>query len=259
MARRIAVVNQKGGVAKTTTAINLAASLAAKGKRVLVVDVDPQGNAGHFLGLVERMYQQPELSISYDLLLNPEKAFAPQRDVVLPGLDVVPSNVRLAAAELPLLRDTVTGIQKLASAIRRVEGQYDVILADCPPTLGMLALCAMVACPEVLVPVKLAAATLPGLSDLCQILEVVRDTEPAVRLMGVLGTYFVEGANGPKDALHLIREQFDGAVFNTVLHRAQGVEDACGAGVPVCVASPKSRAAAEYEQLAEEVVSRGDR
>ena len=258
MARRIAVVNQKGGVAKTTTAINLAASLAAKGKRVLVVDVDPQGNAGHFLGLVERM-QDPELYISYDLLLTPERAFAPQRDVVLPGLDVVPSNVRLAAAELPLLRDAVTGIQKLASAIRRVEGQYDIILADCPPTLGMLALSAMVACPEVLVPVKLAAATLPGLNDLSQILEVVRDTEPSVRLLGVVGTYFTEAANGPKDALTLVREQFDGAVFETVIHRAQAVEDACGAGVPICVADPKSRCALEYQQLAEEVVSRGDR
>jgi chromosome partitioning protein len=257
MARRISVVNQKGGVAKTTTAINLAACLAGRGKRVLVVDVDPQGNAGHFLGLVERM-QDPELYISYDFVMSPERSFAPQRDVTVPALDVIPSNVRLAAAELPLLRDTVTGIQRLASAVRRVESDYDFIIADCPPTLGMLALNAIVACPEVLVPVKLAAATLPGLSDLKNILAVVRDAEPTVRLMGVLGTYLAEGANGPKDALDLIREQFDGAVFDTVIHRAQGVEDACGAGIPVSVASPGSRAAAEYQQLAEEVVSRGD-
>jgi chromosome partitioning protein len=258
MARRIAVLNQKGGVAKTTTAVNLAACLAARGKRVLLVDVDPQGNAGHFLGLIERM-QEGELYISYDFLLCPERPFAPQRDVVVSGLDVVPSNVRLAAAELPLLRDTVTGIQKLAVAVRRIEGEYDFVLADCPPTLGMLALNAIVACPEVLVPVRLAAATLPGLADLAQILEVVKDTEPAVHLMGVLGTYFAEGANGPKEALELIKqqEQFAGAVFDTVIHRAQLVEDACGKGVPVVLAAPKSRAALQYQALADEVLARG--
>jgi chromosome partitioning protein len=177
--------------------------------------------------------------------------------VLVPGLDVVPSTVRLAAAELPLLRDAVTGIQKLSSAIRRVEGQYDWIFADCPPTLGLLSLGAIVGCPDVLVPVKLAAATLPGLADLMQILEVVRDSEPQVRVMGVLGTSFVEGANGPKDALAFIREQFGAAVFDTVIHRAQGVEDACGAGVPVCLSAPKSRGAAEYQSVIQEVLARG--
>jgi chromosome partitioning protein len=258
--RKIAVVNQKGGVGKTTSSINLAAALAAQGKRVLVVDMDPQGNAGHFLGLIERM-QDPGLYISHDFLLSPEKPFEPQRDVVLPGLDLVPSSVRLAAAELPLLKDTVSGIRKLASAIRRVEADYDLaydfILADCPPTLGMLALNALVACPEVLVPVKLAAATLPGLADLTEVLEVVRDAEPNVRLLGVLGTCFSEGAKGPKDALQLLREQFGGAVFQTVIHRAQGVEDACGLGKPVAIASPRSRAAMEYQALTEEVLARG--
>jgi chromosome partitioning protein len=256
MARRIAVLNQKGGVAKTTTAVNLAACLAAQGQRVLVVDVDPQGNAGHFLGLIARM-QEPEVYTSHDFLLSPEKPFAPQRDVLVAGLDVVPSNVRLAAAELPLLRDTVAGIRKLASAVRRVEHEYHFVLADCPPTLGLLSLGAIVACPEVLVPAKLAAATLPGLADLMQTVEVVRDTEPSVRVMGVLGTSLVDGANGPKEALALLRKLFGQTVFETAIHRAQAVEDACGAGVPVCLSAPKSRAAAEYRALAQEVLARG--
>ena len=132
MARRISIVNQQGGVGKTTTAVNLAAALAARGRRVLLVDMDPQGNAGHFSGLVRRM-AQAELFTSADLIMG-RGAFAPVRDVLVPGLDVVPSTLRLAREELPLLRDTVAGMRRLASSLRSVEGDYDVILSGCWPS-----------------------------------------------------------------------------------------------------------------------------
>jgi len=255
VARRIAVVNQKGGVGKTTTAVNVAVALARRGQRVLLIDMDPQGNAGHFSGLIRQMAEAGQYT-SADLVME-TRAFEPVRDVLVSGLDVVPSRLRLAREELPLLRDTVSGMRRLATAVRAVETAYDYVLADCAPTLGMLALNAMVACPEILIPVRLATASLPGLKDLHETVLALQHSEPQVRVLGLVGTYFRQRLLGPSETLSTIREHFGAQVFDTVIHHAQGVEDACGRGRPVCVDAPGSRAALEFEQLTEEVIRRG--
>ena len=120
----------------------------------------------------------------------------------------------------------------------------------------MLALNAMVACPEILVPVRLALASLPGLKDLQDTIAVLQDSEPDVRILGVVGTYFRERTNGPGETLEHIRQGFGEHAFDTVIHHAQGIEDACGRGCPICLSEPGSRAGAEYLQLTEEVISR---
>src|SRR4051812_3076084 len=127
MARKISVVNQKGGVGKSTTAVNLAAVLADRGKRVLLIDFDPQGNASHFLGFVEKL-EEEGLYTSADFTMEETAAFNPLRNV-MPGLDLVPANDALASIELPLLRDSLGGARKLANAVRRVESDYDFIIA----------------------------------------------------------------------------------------------------------------------------------
>lgn len=255
MQKRLAVCNQKGGVGKTTTSVNLAVIYAQQGKRVLLVDFDPQGNASQFLGLVEEL-DDPNLYTAYELALG-TKTFEPQRDIVLKGLDLVPAADTLAFLELELLQDNQGGAHRLAHALNAVATNYDIIIVDCPPTLGMLAINALVACGNVLVPVKLSPASVSGAVRLQDMLKRLKNANPYLKVAGVLGTFLNDTAKTPKEVLTALRDIFGAKiVLKTAIHTAQGVDDAAGKGKPVVLASPRSRGALEYAALADEVIDR---
>lgn len=266
VARKISVVNQKGGVGKTTTVVNLAAALAQRGKRVLVVDCDPQGNTSQFLGLVDTLEAEGLYGSAHLILgksasgsgAGPE-AFAPQRNV-LPRIDVLPATEELAFVETELITDPMTGGPlALKNGLCAIEAQYDFILADCPPTVGLLALNAMVACPEVLIPVRLSGTSVKGATVLRDrtIQRLRTRVSPATRILGVLGTFYSESATTPRAVLGKLREIFGNLVFDTFVHQAQAVDDSSSRGLPIVLAQPKSRGAQQFNSLTEEVLNRG--
>src|SRR5256712_2286695 len=252
MARRISVVNQKGGVGKTTTAVNLGVALAMLGFRVLLVDYDPQANASNFLGLVARL-EHPRLFTAADLTLGLGR-FQPLTDVLLPGLDLVPATDVLASVES---RHGPNGSRLLKRALDRVAHRYDFILADCAPTLGMLAVNAMVACPDVLVPVRLEPASIPGALRTHATVESLRRTaNPALRLLGALGTFHKETGRMARDVGDDVTRLFGQLAFATRIHQSDSIGRTAGKGVPILLDAPKRREAVEYQLVTEEVIAR---
>jgi chromosome partitioning protein len=274
MARRLSIVNQKGGVGKTTTCVNLAANLAARGKRVLLIDYDPQGNCTQFLGLAHltedhHTYGAAEFTMGSARDGAPAGAngFAPQRDILLHEagggegrLDLLPATEELAFIEANLLTDVIAGARRLLAAVKTIEPEYDFIIADCAPTMSILLLNAVCACPEVLIPVKLSAASVPGALRLRRhIQEKLRHSvDPGIHIMGVLGTFNSDSARKPREILGALREVFGSAVFETTIHTNQAADDAAEAGVPVVLGKPGARAAIQYDQLTDEVLARAN-
>ena len=274
MARRVSIVNQKGGVGKTTTCVNLAANLTARGKRVLLIDYDPQGNCTQFLGLAhltenDGTYGAAEFTMGAepDGAAPIARGFAPQRDVLgheergKPGrLDLVPATEELAFIEASLLTDVIAGARRLRAAIEAIDSGYDFIIADCAPTMGILFVNAVCACPEVLIPVKLSAASVPGTLRLRRHIEekLRHSVDPAIRIMGVLGTFNSDAARKPREILTALHEVFGSALFETTIHANQAADDAAEAGVPVVLGKPNARAAIQYDKLTDEVLARGN-
>jgi len=253
MARRITVLNQKGGVGKTTTAVNLAVALAQRGQRVLLLDLDAQRNASQSVGIIE-----PLTDNCTDALIF-QGHFAPHKGVLVPTLDVVPASVKQGLVEMQLIGHIAAAPRKLRRALDVVAVNYDYVVADLGPTLGLTALTAVLGCPELLVPLELGHEAAVGAVTLQQWLNDVRiDHDPDVHIMGILPTFADDVATTPRDVLSLVRSSFaPGLVFNTVIHSAEIIKASFKKGTPVVLTDPRSRAAAEYQSLTQEVIDRG--
>lgn len=253
MSRVVAIANQKGGVGKTTTAINLGASLAVAEKRTLVVDIDPQGNASSGLGVRDR----DGLASIYDVLVEG----APAGEAVLEAvhfrlLDLIPSNRDLVGAEIELVtregRETV-----LRQALASVRDQYDFVLVDCPPSLGLLTLNTLTAADSVLIPIQCEFYALEGLSQLLNTVRLVqRSLNPELEIEGVLLTMFDRRLNLSRQVADEAREYFGNRVFRTTIPRNVRLAEAPSFGQPIVQYDVLSAGAQSYLSLARELIAR---
>lgn len=252
MARIVAIANQKGGVGKTTTAINLGASLATADLKVLVVDMDPQGNTTSGLGLA-REHQTTSL---YSVLLDSvpaEEAIVP---TPLDGFDAIPSNRDLTGASVELLEqpDREYFLRRALLSIRQ---SYDFILIDCPPSLGILTLNALVAADSLLIPIQCEYFALEGLSDLFTTLSRVRQAfNPALKIEGVLLTMYDDRLNLAGQIRDDVRAHLGDRVFETIIPRNVRLAEAPSFGQPILLYDVRSRGANAYLQLAQELLTR---
>jgi chromosome partitioning protein len=252
-ARIIALCNQKGGVGKTTTSINLGATLAECGRRVLAVDFDPQGALSAGLGVPTH-----DVPTIYDLLLGTNTAVV---DTIVststPGLDVIPANIDLSAAEVHLVNE-VAREQILARVLRQVSDKYDVILIDCQPSLGLLTINALTAAHGVLIPLECEYFALRGVALLVETIEKVRDRlNPAIRLDGILATMYDARTLHSREVLQRVVEAFGPQVLETVIGRSVKLPDASVAAEPVTLFAPEHAVTESYRQLARELIARG--
>jgi len=252
-ARIIAVANQKGGVGKTTTAVNLATALAAAGHNVLVIDLDPQGNASTGLGIV----REARGVTSYDLLLGDSELEAAVMPTAVPRLAIVPASPDLAGAELELAQRTHREFL-LQRAIRSRIAGYDEVLIDCPPSLNLLTINALVAADRVLVPLQCEFYALEGLAQLMSTIErVQRALNPRLVLQGVLLTMYDRRNNLCDLVAADVRGHFGDKVYDTVIPRNVRVSEAPSHGLPVLIYDHRCPGAQAYIQLAAEMLRRG--
>jgi chromosome partitioning protein len=247
MGKIVAVVNQKGGVGKTTTAVNLTAALHDLGLRVLLCDFDPQANASSGLGVNKRKIKKSV----YEVLINGEN---PQSAIIsTPYGDVLPASSDLAGATVELISAENREYQ-LRKALDTVRDMYDVIFIDCPPSLEMLTLNGLCACDGILVPVQCEYFALEGLSDLMSTLRMVkRRINPALEIFGVVLTMFDGRTNFSTQVAQEVRRHFPGKVFGTVIPRNVRLAEAPSHGIPVFAYDRSSRGAVAYRALAEEI------
>ena len=249
----IAMCNQKGGVGKTTTTINLGAALAETGRRVLLVDFDPQGSLSVGLGISPH---DLELSV-YDLLVRKgTDVDAVIRHTNVDGLDLLPSNIDLSAAEMQLVSE-VAREQSLDRVLRRVRNRYDVILIDCAPSLGLLTINALTTADKVMVPLELEFFALRGVALLTDTIEKVQDRlNQDLELLGILGTMYDSRTLHSREVLARVVEAFGDTVFHTVIRRTIKFPETTVAGEPITTYASDSTGAAAYRTLAKEVLSR---
>ena len=249
----IAMCNQKGGVGKTTTTINLGAALAETGRRVLLVDFDPQGSLSVGLGINPHNL---ELSV-YDLLVRKGVDID---DVIQPsgvdGLDLLPSNIDLSAAEMQLVSE-VAREHSLGRVLGRVRDRYDVILIDCAPSLGLLTINALTTADKVMIPLELEFFALRGVALLTDTIEKVQDRlNPALEVLGIVGTMYDSRTLHSREVLERVVEAFGDTVFHTVIRRTIKFPETTVAGEPITTYAPSSAGAAAYRLLAREVLAR---
>jgi chromosome partitioning protein len=252
-ARIISLCNQKGGVGKTTSTINLGAAFAEYGRKVLAIDFDPQGALSAGLGVPTH-----DVVTIYDLLIgtvrDPKMAI---QHTAVPGLDVIPANIDLSAAEVHLVNE-VAREQILARVLRKVSDDYDVILVDCQPSLGLLTVNALSASHGVLIPLECEYFALRGVALLIETIEKVKDRlNPALELDGILPTMYDSRTLHSREVMERVVEAFDSSVLDTVIGRTIKFPDASVAGIPVLQFAPEHASSKAYRHLARELVSRG--
>lgn len=249
----VSLCNQKGGVGKTTTTINLGAALVEAGRKVLLVDFDPQGSLSVGLGINPHTLER---SI-YNLLLSRE--FTPQevvRQTSVSGLDILPANIDLSAAEVQLVSE-VAREQTLQRVLNRLRGDYDFILIDCAPSLGLLTINALTASDWVIMPLELEFFALRGIALLTDTISKVQDRlNPELRVLGLLGTMYDSRTLHAREVLERIVEAFGDQVFHTVIKRTIKFPETTVAGEPITSYAPSSPGADSYRQLAREVLLR---
>ena len=251
-ARVIAIANQKGGVGKTTTAINLATALAAAGKTILLLDFDPQGNASTGLGIDRR----DRKITSYHVLLGQNDIDAAILPTRVPKLDIVPATVDLSAAEIELLADADRNF-RLRRALGHIGRHYDSVLIDCPPSLGVLTVNALAAAHAVLVPLQCEFFALEGLSLLLRTIEKIRrGLNPVLQMQGIVLTMYDRRNNLSEQVATDVRSFMGDRVFDTVIPRNVRVSEAPSHGQPVLLYDIRSAGARAYAHLASEILQR---
>ncbi|HET6797941.1 MAG TPA: AAA family ATPase [Gemmatimonadales bacterium] len=250
--RVMAVANQKGGVGKSTTAVNLGAYLALAGARVLVIDLDPQGNASTGLGLDHR---DIEPSI-YDVLTGETASAAAIRATGVPNLHVLPSTIDLAGAEVELV-SAMSRETRLRRALESIDHQYDTILIDCPPSLGLLTVNALAAANELLIPIQCEYYALEGLGQLLRNVELVRaNLNPELRIGGIVLTMYDGRTRLALQVVEEVRKHFTDIVYQTVVPRSVRLSEAPGYGLPIALYDPLSRGGIAYRDLTYELAER---
>jgi chromosome partitioning protein len=257
MGKAIAIFNQKGGVGKTTTNINLAACLAMRGKNVLVIDIDPQGNTTSGLGISKK-----KLGLTtYDILtegdrIDPKEAIA---HTAVRGLDIIPASVQLAGAEIELVQ--LEGREKrLKRAIDQVKGDYDFLFIDCPPSLGLLTINSLTAVDSVLIPIQCEFYALEGVSQLMSTIELVRRSlNPGLAIQGVILSMFDGRTNLSIQVVQEVKKYFRGKVYKTVIPRNVRLAEAPSYGMPITLYDPRSKGARAYLAFADELLEQEKR
>lgn len=251
MGRAIAVANQKGGVGKTTTAINLSSCLAEKGKKVLAVDMDPQGNMTSGLGVDKNSVE----NTIYGLMIGEVNINDVVQENILENLDIIPTSIDLSGAEIELL-DEENKEYILRNAISEIKNNYDYIIIDCPPSLSMLTINAMTTADSVLVPIQCEYYALEGLSQLIHTVELVRDRlNPELKIEGVVFTMYDARTNLSLQVVENVKDNLQQNIYKTIIPRNIRLAEAPSYGMPINRYDARSAGADSYMRLADEVIS----
>lgn len=254
MSRIIAIANQKGGVGKTTTAINLSSCLAGLGKKVLALDMDPQGNMTSGLGVDKDSIEKNV----YDLIIGDAGIEECIYKGILDDLDVLPSNIDLSAAEIELI-----GVENkefiIKAEMEKVKDNYDFVIIDCPPALSMLTINAMTTADSVLVPIQCEYYALEGLSQLIHTIELVQERlNASLKIEGVVFTMYDARTNLSLQVVENVKDNLEQNIYKTIIPRNIRLAEAPSYGMPINLYDPKSAGAESYMQLAEEVIHKGE-
>ncbi len=252
LAKVISIANQKGGVGKTTTAVNLSSCLAIKGKRVLLIDIDPQGNATSGFGIDKNGIRH---SI-YDVIINGLPIKEALMETCIENLDIIPSNIQLAGAEVELV-SVFSRETRMKVALDDIRKEYDFILIDCPPSLGLLTINSLTASDTILVPIQCEYYALEGLSQLMNTVSLVqKHLNPRLDVEGVVLTMFDARTNLSIQVVDEVKRYFKNKVYSTIIPRNVRLSEAPSFGKPIIIYDPKSKGAECYLDLAKEVIEK---